>query len=381
MNKHHALCWIGFAGFISAADNWVASLLLPDIASTFDTTVARSSAVLTAYLLPYGIMQPLYGYYSDTYKRKTVLQLLMLLLCIATLCCALAGSLAWLTAFSFMAGFFAAGIITVSLGALGELYTPQMLTNVIGLFFGSVFLGQGLSAGLGGWLLELGGWRSIFAIFSVLSLISCGLLFLLPSAAVSSTRSSLRGALCALLNNRRLLALYALAACNGATVLGGYSFMGAYLSSVFGLPHTWVGIGLMLFGLVCFSAGMANTVLAARFSAQQRLTAGFVCSLCAFGCLIAQNCLLAYLAVLLLGTAYVLIQSVLASTALTRAPLYKGLSSGLVGVGVFGGGGLGTWIGSLLLKQTGYVGLFSGFAALTLVIVAFVCRYARRILD
>ena len=106
-----------------------------------------------------------------------------------------------------------------------------------------------------------------------------------------------------------------------------------------------------------------------------------VCSLCAFGCLIAQNCLLAYLAVLLLGTAYVLIQSVLASNALTLAPLYKGLSSGLVGVGVFGGGGLGTWIGSLLLKQAGYVGLFSCFAALTLVIVAFVCRYARRILD
>lgn len=143
MNKNHALYWIGFAGFISAADNWVASLLLPDIAATFATTVAKTSVILTAYLLPYGIMQPLYGYYSDKYPRKTVLQLLMLMLCIATLCCALASNLAWLTIFRFLAGFFAAGIITVSLGTLGELYSPQRLSKIIGLFLAVSFWAKG----------------------------------------------------------------------------------------------------------------------------------------------------------------------------------------------------------------------------------------------
>lgn len=381
MNKNHALYWIGFAGFISAADNWVASLLLPDIAATFATTVAKTSVILTAYLLPYGIMQPLYGYYSDKYPRKTVLQLLMLMLCVATLCCALASNLAWLTIFRFLAGFFAAGIITVSLGTLGELYSPQRLSKIIGLFFGSVFLGQGLSAGLGGWLLELGGWRSIFIIFSVLSLISCGLLYCLPSTATSSARSSLGASLCSLLRNKRLLAIYLLACCNGATVLGGYSFMGAYLSSAFGLPHTWIGIGLMLFGLVCFCAGMINTFLAKHFSAPQLLVAGFSCSLCAFACLIAHRCPLAFLALFLLGMAYVLIQSVLASRALTMTQENKGLSSGLVGVGVFGGGGLGTWGGSFILEQQGYLFLFSCFAVLSCLIILANIKYAHRIFN
>ena len=63
---------IGLTGFISAADNWVASLLLPNIAADFGLTISQVSIVLTAYLLPYGLLQPFYGYYSDKYGRKNI---------------------------------------------------------------------------------------------------------------------------------------------------------------------------------------------------------------------------------------------------------------------------------------------------------------------
>ncbi|MBI0159276.1 MULTISPECIES: MFS transporter [unclassified Snodgrassella] len=66
----------GFAGFISAADNWVASLLLPDISVDFGSPISQASIILTAYLFPYGVLQPFYGFYSDWYGCKKILLLL-----------------------------------------------------------------------------------------------------------------------------------------------------------------------------------------------------------------------------------------------------------------------------------------------------------------
>ena len=66
------LVLISIAGIISAADNWIASFLLPTIADTFETSVTSAAAVLSAYLLPYGLLQPVYGYCStDTAGKRS----------------------------------------------------------------------------------------------------------------------------------------------------------------------------------------------------------------------------------------------------------------------------------------------------------------------
>jgi len=70
------LILLGFAGFISAADNWVASLLLPDISLDFGIPIFQAGIILTAYLIPYGVLQPFYGFYSDWYDLKKILLLL-----------------------------------------------------------------------------------------------------------------------------------------------------------------------------------------------------------------------------------------------------------------------------------------------------------------
>ncbi|ORF09878.1 MFS transporter [Snodgrassella alvi] len=70
------LILLGFAGFISAADNRMASLLLPDISLDFGIPIFQASIILTAYLIPYGVLQPFYGFYSDWYDRKKILLLL-----------------------------------------------------------------------------------------------------------------------------------------------------------------------------------------------------------------------------------------------------------------------------------------------------------------
>ncbi|MFC2492612.1 MAG: MFS transporter [Campylobacter curvus] len=173
------LVLISIAGIISAADNWIASLLLPSIADTFETSVTSAAAVLSAYLLPYGLLQPVYGYCSDQYGRKKILVSLMFFLALFTLFCSLSKSLSALIVFRFFTGCAAAGVIAVSLGILGDEYSEQDRQKFVGIFLGSVFLGQGLSAGLGGWIVSSWSWRASFLIFCILSTTSFISLFAL----------------------------------------------------------------------------------------------------------------------------------------------------------------------------------------------------------
>lgn len=358
---------VGFAGFISAADNWIASLLLPNIASDLNITISQASIVLTAYLIPYGVLQPIYGYYSDQYGRKKILLLLLLFLSISTFLCSLAPTITLLTICRFITGIFAAGIIAVSLGILGELYKNEVLTKLLGIFLGLVFLGQGLSSALGGWLIELSDWRHIFLFFSILSFISFLTLFNLPSSARVSKKSAFFTAIYSLINNKSLLKIYFLAFCNGLLVLGVYSFIGAYFSISLGISYKYVGIGLMLFGLVCFIIGFFIRLFFKILSPRRIIILGFSCSLIASFLLSLHGVMLTYLATMALGMGYALTQSILAGRALDLVSDNKGLSSGIVGVAIFGGGGIGTYLGSILLKLVEYQTLFLVYACLAFI--------------
>ncbi|OOX78835.1 MFS transporter [Snodgrassella alvi] len=365
MKNYFVLVLVGFAGFISAADNWVASLLLPDISEDFGISISQVSIVLTAYLIPYGVLQPVYGYYSDRYGRKKILLLLMLCLSISTLLCSISPNIVLLTVCRFITGLFAAGIIAVSLGILGELYEKEILTKFVGIFLGLIFLGQGLSSAVGGWLIEISNWRNIFILFSILSLLSFFSIFCLPSSGyINTKKSAFIKAICSLLAQNTLRKIYLLAFCNGFIVLGTYSYIGAYFSTSLSVDYRYVGIGLMLFGIICFMTGFLNRFFLKNIVNRKVLISGFSCSVISLLLLMCHNILLTYFATMFLGMGYILVQSILASRALELALNDKGLSSGIIGVAIFGGGGIGTYLGSLVLDVSEYQMLFLLFLCL-----------------
>ncbi|MCW8996036.1 MAG: MFS transporter [Psychromonas sp.] len=371
MNSSILVLLLGMAGLLSAADNWIASLLLPNISSYFDINISKASLILTAYLIPYGIMQPIYGYYGDKHGKKKMLLTLVFLLSLSTLLCAASANIYWLITCRFITGFFAAGIITSSLGLLGEFYNGEKLIKQISIFLGLLFLGQGLSAGIGGWLIEIFNWRALFLLFSLLALLSCLSLLQLPSSSLPKGTTSLLHSLANLLKKRDLLMIYLLAFCNGFVVLGNYSFLGSYLSNTLQISYTDSGLCLMLFGIVCFSCGMLNRTILKKLSSFHTLIIGFFCSLLALLLLNIPHFSDAIFGIVLLGIGYVLVQSVLASQAMDMAAENKGLSSGLVGVGIFGGGGIGTLLLSTFLPNHNYPFIF--LLSASFVIIPLIC--------
>ncbi|WP_169784228.1 hypothetical protein [Campylobacter curvus] len=113
----------------------------------------------------------------------------------------------------------------------------------------------------------------------------------------------------------------------------------------------------MLYGIACFFAGNANRFLKNFISPDKNLILGFLASFLALCFLGSYFVFAAFAGTFLLGLGYVLVQPVLASEAL-RPKFGKGLSSGIIGVAIFFGGGIGTAAGGEILRHFDYRVLF-----------------------
>lgn len=318
---------LGFCGLVSAADNWFVSPALPAIAQTLAVAPSVVAVILTAYLVPYGALQPVCGAIGDRVGRVRLLRVIVTGLAVGTLVCALAPSLPALVAARILTGCFAAGIISVSQALVGDVVLAEDRAAAVGLLMGVTFMGQGLSAGLGGIITELVGWRAAFVCFGVLAVVAwLGVMRLRGVGEREADGSGSRSGVGAFLSSAVRIffgpgrAVFLIAFTTGIIYLGVYGFMGTFLAERCGLSSTPAGLLLV------------STV-----------TGSWVPALVAAACL---------------GLGYILVQPTLVSLSMDVDPAQTGLCTGLVGFGVFMGGGVGSTLGGFAISAGGYEALW-----------------------
>lgn len=370
---------LGIAGFISAADNWVVSPLLPAIAAGFDVSLAQAGEILTAYMIPYGMMQPVYGFWSDRRGKAKVLQGIVGGLALGTAGCCLAQSLIVLCFWRFITGFFAAGIIAVSLALIGDTVAVDERQKGVGLFGGLVFLGQGLSAGCGGVLAKYVSWRVSFALCAIMAVGTVFFLRKLPAGLSCPEGPSFLAEVRRVTLSPQGRVIFPLSFFSGFLLLGSYSYLGAFLHAGGGLDYLQVGMIMMFFGLCCFLVGGKVGKLAQKIGYRKTILAGggfaFAASLLLASFSFWQAGLCATIG---LSLAYGFIQSTLATLAFNVSSQSKGLPSALVGLGLFGGGGVGALFGGGMLSISSYTVLWLTFSGGDLLFILTAARFLQR---
>lgn len=352
----HSLVFIlGIAGFISAADNWFVSPALPAIASDLGVSILSAGLILTAYLLPYGCMQPVFGLISDRAGKVRVLFWILVGFTLGSGACALTGSLQTLIFWRAFTGFFAAGIIAISLACLGDAIHPKERQHFVGIFMGIVFLGQGLSVGIGGLLTEFFSWRVPFMLFSGIAV--CTLLFIhkIPQAKQSGSILSVHEELRIIYQSPLSWVLFPLSGVSGFFLIGMYSYLGSFLHQIVGLGYTQIGEIVMFFGFSALIGGTQAGKMSRKIGSRWMIASG---GLLASGSLLLfalypgwQTGLIVAVG---LGLGYICIQSTIATLVFEISPRSKGLPSALVGLGLFGGAGIGTVCMGILIGIFGY---------------------------
>lgn len=373
---------LGFCGLVSAADNWFVSPALPAIANALGVAASAAAIVLTAYLVPYGLLQPVCGTLGDRFGRLRVLHVIVAGLALGTFLCAVAPTLPLLVAARVVTGCFAAGIIAVSQALVGDVVGPERRGAAVGVLMGITFTGQGLSSGLGGIICDLMSWRAAFACFGVLAVVALALLLRLPATGEKCARGEKDAGPVATApaptgsffsRVARIffgshLAVYLVACSTGLVFLGVYGFMGTFLAERCGLGSTQAGLIMMLYGVMCLVGGTVSGRIGAARGPRGVIYVGEASGALAIAALLAVSATGSWVPALLaagaLGFGYILTQPTLVSLSMDADPAQTGLCTGLIGLGVFAGGGVGSALGGQLVAAGGYPLLWVVAAAL-----------------
>ena len=155
-------------------DAYLPALL--SISRIFSVSAAAAQQTLTAYLVAFAFMTLFYGTLSDSFGRRPVLMVSMLLYVLSSIGAGLSNSLGMLIFFRFLQGLTAGAGSVIGRAMVGDLFSgaeAQRVMSYISVVFG---LAPAIAPILGGWLLASFGWRSIFgfiALFSGLLMALC----------------------------------------------------------------------------------------------------------------------------------------------------------------------------------------------------------------
>lgn len=381
---------LGFCGLVSAADNWFVSPALPAIAQTLAIAPAAATIILTAYLTPYGLLQPVCGAIGDAVGRVRLLCIIVAGLAASTVLCAAAPTLEALVVARIVTGCFAAGIISVNQSLVGSVVSEEDRQGAVGLLMGVTFAGQGLSAGLGGFICDLVGWRAAFICFGALGAaawlgvrrlryldetdgagtvdvagagVSAAGVGVVGSAEREPFRPAafLRHAAQILFGPER--GIYFVAFTTGIIFLGVYGFMGTFLAERCGLSSTQAGLLMMFYGLACLAGGSISGRIGEARGQHGVIAVGETSGVIATALLAASTITGSWMPALpaaaCLGLGYILVQPTLVSFSMDIDPSHTGLCTGLIGLGVFAGGGIGSSLGGIAIAGGGYLALWT----------------------
>jgi predicted MFS family arabinose efflux permease len=246
---------LGAAAFMVIADVRVIDPLLHIIANEFKVGVGSAAIIVSAYTIPYGLFQLLYGPLGDRIGKLKVMTAAMVAFAVGTAVCAFVPNIALLTLLRFLTGIAAAGIIPLSLAYIGDNFPYEERQTAIGRYLSALVLGQILGGSLGGIFGEYIGWRDIFLLFGIVSLAIAAVMWRAIHGVpdkhrvrdpVSLVNFKPYYQLMTQLTARNVIVAVFI---EGFFLFGAFAYTGAFLRDQYNIPYITIGFMLSGFGV------------------------------------------------------------------------------------------------------------------------------------
>lgn len=374
MKTRKILLILGLAGFVVMADNWVVSPILPSISNDIGVSAARAALIITAYMLPFGLFQLVFGYLADRFGKRQVITVAMVFFTISTGLCSLAAGLTDLAIYRALTGVFAASVMPISLALIGDIFPLKERQSAIGTFMGISFLGQGLSMAIGGSIAYFFNWRGVFVIYAVIAIISTILLLTIGKSipSIKNPNSKVFAPYLSLLKNSSSLKIYLLVLFEGIFLIGSFSFLGSYIKNTYEFNNFIIGMIMTAFGVMAVIGGRISGKISAKVGRKKTILIGLVCAVLAIAIFLTLGTILPALivGVGLMGLGFMLAHSTFLTIATEFADKSRGIAMSLVAFFFMGGGGLGTALGSRIVQSSSMSTLFTVYGIGLLLLIS-----------
>jgi EmrB/QacA subfamily drug resistance transporter len=148
---------------LAGLDVTAVNVALPAIHASLNAPISGLQWTVDGYTLAVAVFLILSGSTADRFGRRRVFQAGLAVFTLSSLACSLAPGLAWLVGFRAMQGVGASMLNPVALSILTNTFTePKERARAIGIWGGMFGLSLALGPVLGGLLVAVAGWRSVF---------------------------------------------------------------------------------------------------------------------------------------------------------------------------------------------------------------------------
>lgn len=134
----------------------------PAIQDSLHASAVEVQQTLTAYMLAFALMILWHGALSDAFGRRNIILGSLAVFAIASLGCASAHSIEYLWAFRILQGVSAGAGVVIGRAVIRDLYADARAARLLSLVTMIFAIAPAIAPILGGWIVKLLDWRSIF---------------------------------------------------------------------------------------------------------------------------------------------------------------------------------------------------------------------------
>lgn len=157
-----AMLGVNLMVFMATLDMSIVNVALPTLVTVLGTDFAVIQWVILSYVLVIASLLLLVSRLGDMRDKKRIFASGLVVFLIASLCCGLAPSVAWLIAFRAAQGVGAAMTQALGMAIVTQIAPPSSRGRALGFIGGTVAMGLMIGPPLGGLLIGFFGWRSLF---------------------------------------------------------------------------------------------------------------------------------------------------------------------------------------------------------------------------
>ena len=143
----------------------------PDIQASLRATPIEVQQTLTAYMFAFGFMTLWHGAISDAFGRRNIVLAALSVFAVASLGCAAAHRIEYLWAFRVLQGVSAGAGVVVGRAMIRDIYSGVRATRLLSIVTMIFSIAPALAPVIGGWMVKLADWRTIFLFLCALSVL------------------------------------------------------------------------------------------------------------------------------------------------------------------------------------------------------------------
>jgi EmrB/QacA subfamily drug resistance transporter len=163
MRRYLIFVSAGVGLLMYSIDTTVVAVAFPHFIKDLGTNVLWAAWTISIYLVAVTSVMPLMGNLSDSFGRKRVFLISLIVFTASSLACGLTPNIYSLVVFRFLQGVGGASFLPTAAGIVSDQF-PENRERAIGLFTSIFPIGGIIGPNLGGWIVSRYSWRYIFYI-------------------------------------------------------------------------------------------------------------------------------------------------------------------------------------------------------------------------